>query len=417
MPAPVELALASLLPTVAYLPPDLISLANSLLSQSRAKTALLKPEEEIGRTYACAHIACERQKKRLDLELGKPTPPVKPRVYEKLYRYLDGLLTTSVPRTPTTNRVKDAVGNVSGRGSDATPDRKAQEVKTPTTSGRKRTRDEIEEKHEGSIPDFAMPMVRMMCKANGSASAVPHILVGAKAVVQEIVSRAQKRANGNLSSKRRRKTPQSADSNVSTSTASAGNESIATGKWPALLIALQLFTAARTKGVKVDDQVIKAMRETAIEAVESYVVTFCSGRQDSRPKGLAEGLQTLESNINFYMLEAEDSGWLDMEWYQNVPQGQEEEAEIDDNEEDDSDDVLVSPKKRPYKTPLRRKEKRGGKGLLDLEDDVGAAGLLPGLGTMFQPSLDWLSDERRHDYAQWKKGILKEMKSMEQAVP
>lgn len=413
MPAPVELALASLLPTVAFLPPDLISLANSLLSQSRAKAASLKPEEEIGRTYACAHIACERQKKRLDLEIGKPAPPVKPRVYEKLYRYLDGALTTSVPRTPTTNRVKDAVGNVHGSGKDdGTPSRLAQEVKTPTTSGRKRTRGEADEKKEDAVPGFVMPMIRAMCKANGIASATPHVLVGATSVVQEIVSRAQRRASGDPPSKRRRKTPQSAKSNASANTVQMESESIAMAKWPALLVALQLFTAAKMKGMEMEDASIKAMRKASIEAVKM----FYKSKKDSLPEELNEGLKKLDSNINFYLIEAEDSGWLDMEWYQNVPQGQTEEPEIEDSEDNHDSEDLVTPKKRPYKTPLRRKEKHGGKAADDLEDDVGAAGLLPGLGTMFQPAIDWLSEEKRWDYAQWKKGILKEINSMEQEV-
>lgn len=42
------------------LPSELLELAVSLLAQSRNKASSLKPEEEIARTYACAHLACER---------------------------------------------------------------------------------------------------------------------------------------------------------------------------------------------------------------------------------------------------------------------------------------------------------------------------------------------------------------------
>jgi len=53
--------LLSLLPTISLpLPPELINLAVSLLAQSRSKAANLKPDEEIARGYACAHITCER---------------------------------------------------------------------------------------------------------------------------------------------------------------------------------------------------------------------------------------------------------------------------------------------------------------------------------------------------------------------
>jgi origin recognition complex subunit 6 len=57
----VEQALTSLIPRHnGALPLELIELASSLLAQSRNKASNLKAEEEIGRTYACANIACER---------------------------------------------------------------------------------------------------------------------------------------------------------------------------------------------------------------------------------------------------------------------------------------------------------------------------------------------------------------------
>lgn len=61
MSRPVEQALNNLIPRhPGALPPELIELARSLLAQSRSIAGTLKAEEEIGRTYACANIACER---------------------------------------------------------------------------------------------------------------------------------------------------------------------------------------------------------------------------------------------------------------------------------------------------------------------------------------------------------------------
>lgn len=61
MSRPIEQALLSLLPTQnANLPPALVELAGSLLAQSRNKASTLKAEEEVARTYACAHLACDR---------------------------------------------------------------------------------------------------------------------------------------------------------------------------------------------------------------------------------------------------------------------------------------------------------------------------------------------------------------------
>lgn len=85
------------------------------------------------------------------------------------------------------------------------------------------------------------------------------------------------------------------------------------------------------------------------------------------------------------------------------------EEEAEPTHESDSDDMPVAAVRRPNKTPLRRNEKHG---MVDA-DDPGPAGLAPGLGTMFQPAVDWLSDDRRAEYARWKKTILREITMLE----
>lgn len=60
MPSAIEQALTTLVPAYNVLPPELVNLATALLSQSNAKAGSLKPEEEVARTYVCAHLACER---------------------------------------------------------------------------------------------------------------------------------------------------------------------------------------------------------------------------------------------------------------------------------------------------------------------------------------------------------------------
>lgn len=53
--------LNGLVPTLSTpLPPELLELAISLHTQSRNKASNLKAEEEIARSYACAHLACQR---------------------------------------------------------------------------------------------------------------------------------------------------------------------------------------------------------------------------------------------------------------------------------------------------------------------------------------------------------------------
>ncbi|KAH8678244.1 origin recognition complex subunit 6-domain-containing protein [Xylariales sp. PMI_506] len=87
-----EPTLLSLLPSAASLPQPLVELASSLLAQSRHNASTLKAEEEVARTYACAHIACERLKTTLDLPPIQARPPVQPRIYKRLYTHLDHIL-------------------------------------------------------------------------------------------------------------------------------------------------------------------------------------------------------------------------------------------------------------------------------------------------------------------------------------
>lgn len=57
----IEKVLSGLLPTYNNdLPPELVNLSITLLTQSRSYASSLKPEEEIARPYACAEIACNR---------------------------------------------------------------------------------------------------------------------------------------------------------------------------------------------------------------------------------------------------------------------------------------------------------------------------------------------------------------------
>jgi origin recognition complex subunit 6 len=268
MPSPVELSLSSLVPTLSPIPDELTNLATSLLAQSRAKAANLKPEEEIGRTYACCHIACQRLGSRLALEIATPAPPVKPRVYNKLHTYLNSVLKTTASK----------------------PAKAAAQTRTQTQT-------QTQTKQAPNTP--------------ASQSTTRSAILG-----DRISARADSSKNG--------------------------------------LDGSSTVTTPRSRKRK-------------------------AGDLGGRPAEQIDG--TLDDSPSRQLVE-ENQGDHDME----------------------DVDAGITPAKRPSKTPLRRKEKHNG---LD-EDELGAAGILPGLGTMFQPAVDWLSDDRRTNYAHWKKAILRE---------
>ncbi|KAK5112668.1 hypothetical protein LTR85_011179 [Meristemomyces frigidus] len=281
MPTPIELALSSLLPTLSPLPTELVDLATSLLAQSRSRASTLKPEEEIGRTYACCHIACERLGKKLALEIGKPAPPVQPRVYGKLKTYLGSTLRTAV---------------------------------TPKGRGR------VEDKLVGT----SSPAKQVLGHGRSSAQATP--------------------------------------------TKSAAGTPVTARK--------------------------ETRRSAQPTPVKGLAALPSSGRK--RKLDAVEPAEQADAAAPTAALTAE---------------GALHGTEQDDDGDDDDGEERATPVTRPSKTPLRRKEKHAK--FDDGLEDVGAAGLLPGLGTMFQSAVDWLSDERRAEYAMWKKGIMRDIAVIE----
>ncbi|KAL1900472.1 hypothetical protein Cpir12675_000944 [Ceratocystis pirilliformis] len=84
------------------IPPQLVDLAGSLVVQSRQRASTLKAEEEIARSYCCAHLACDRLKIALNLPPIEPRPPIPPRVYKRLYTHLDNVLPKTAMRVNAT---------------------------------------------------------------------------------------------------------------------------------------------------------------------------------------------------------------------------------------------------------------------------------------------------------------------------
>ena len=381
MPTPIELTLSSLLPTVSFLPPELIALSTSLLAQSRSKAASLKPEEEIGRTYACCHIACQRLGHKLALEIAKPAPPVKPRVYNKLHTYLNSVLkTTATPRTPNAKRTeyklqyetpkKRINGNANAQAAAVTVATPAAKSNASATPGK-----------DQEVTVYIMPLIRHICKTFEVPEAAPHVYAGVSSVLR-------------VTTTERPETPPSKRRKITSEDDLNGRLHV--GMVPALILTLFIAVYGKMYGSDLAED-----PEFCLKAVE-ITREYCEKNQKS------DGYQHKEDeDMSEYIKDFNERAldeWLNMEWYENVPSVEAEAGAEDDKEEDIADEPLT-PRKRPAaKTPLRRKEKHGN----IEDDDMGAAGLLPGLGTMFQPAIDWLSDERRAEYAQWKKQILRE---------
>ncbi|KAI0909374.1 origin recognition complex, subunit 6 [Ustulina deusta] len=181
-----EPTLYSLLPSHATaLPQPLLDLSASLLAQSRHTAGALKVDEEVARSYACAHIACERLKISLDLPPIQVRPPIPPRLYKRLYAHLDNVLpSTSLAkpnrtRTPTSKaRESGLFGSAQRTPSRATPTKDASLAKfrspatargdaTPTKSASKPPRLPAKRKAGGlnsTLPAWIRPAIQLLCK-------------------------------------------------------------------------------------------------------------------------------------------------------------------------------------------------------------------------------------------------------------
>ncbi|RYC54564.1 hypothetical protein CHU98_g11648 [Xylaria longipes] len=202
-----EPTLYSLLPSYSTaLPQPLLELASSLLAQSRHSAGALKVDEEVARSYACAHIACERLKISLDLPPIQVRPPIPPRLYKRLYAHLDNVLpSTSLSRpgrirTPT-SKAKEAglglFGSAQRIPSRGTPTKESSLAKfrspaatrgdgTPTKSASKPPPLPAKKKAGGlnsTLPAWIRPTIQLLCKELDQELIGRTVLAGMQTIV------------------------------------------------------------------------------------------------------------------------------------------------------------------------------------------------------------------------------------------
>ncbi|KAG2416745.1 hypothetical protein HFD88_007961 [Aspergillus terreus] len=438
---PVEQALATLLPTHANdLPPDLVSLSLSLVAQSRSFSASLKPEEEIARPYACAEIACKRLTRALKLPPLMGHPPCPPRVYKKLYAFLDRSLSTSIsgprrsgslstPGTPSRSASGPATPTKDGRIT-RTPSKKAAATprglqNTPTKPTPLKTTSTIHPTHSRSqtpqkptyvrpnglststiIPDapaWVMASIRNVCKTLStpaprtnewsrppiSRTLPPHIFAGVSSVLYFISGAA---TNGD----------EDLDEELLEFL-----EPVTTAKDPendedfkelvnALVVAVYFLALARRRSPasetdgeprKLDKKTFAEMRQTALVSV-----------------GLPSTERRHRDDVDQWIALIMEQNWANgKEWFENIPRAGELDGEDAYLSGDGADEEYDGGRNKRLKTgSLFARSTRKG--------------LLPGLGTMMQDRVDWLSDDRREDYIEWKGDIMARIAQMEKAA-
>src|SRR2546423_6422331 len=376
----VETSLSNLLPTLNdVLPPELVHLATSLLAQSRTRISL-KQTEEIGRPYACAEIACNRLQSKLKLPSTHGRPPLPPKMYAKMLALMENGLQAQKPtRVKTTAGKQTASLDSSPAKGPSAPRRQGPDhemegstsaVTTPvTTTGKKvvfagkiSARKPAGTEHEEEAPEWVMPLIRRLCAAFTTPTLPPHVYTGTCVVLK------------------------------------------LAGLWPlsdskqehefrntvsAMTIAIYFMVLTKMQRGKITPEVYLDRCEKAMQVAEEMG---------------SDGLS--RHSVDDWIKRMNDEGWCRrQDWWDSVPENvMDAPAQTDGDAVDDLDeesDVMCSKHKR------RR--------LIDSDQPEGdnEGVLLPGLGTMMQDAVDFLSEERMLDYLEWKEGVLKRIKQME----
>ncbi|KAI9672039.1 MAG: hypothetical protein M1829_004583 [Trizodia sp. TS-e1964] len=360
----IEQALNGMIPAHnGPLPPDLVELATSLLAQSRTAAGNLKADEEIARSYACANIACERLKQILNLPKISPQPPCPPRVYAKLYAYLESAMPSRSTRGPY------GAPTITPKPSPSKPRlTPSKPLSAPSTPSRKRKSGLRHETAHPEVPAWIMPTIRYLCKVLNAPAAPPHILAG----VTSILTLPAPFLSNNT------KAPHADKKD----------------KIPALIIAVYFFIKTRLLGEAAEAGDYQAQRRLLMKILVA---------EDSPAKDVQEKIVT--DDVDAWLREISERGWLRLDWFGNVVEGSGLEIHSDESEETQMEAQAAHSEMNAAQRTLLASKKHA------------RPMLLPGLRTMMQDELDYLSAARRLDYLSWKKDIMKRIEDIEKKQP
>ncbi|KAK1999772.1 origin recognition complex subunit 6 [Colletotrichum falcatum] len=362
----IEQTLLSLMPTHgSTLPPSLVELAGSLLAQSRHRASTLKADEEVGRLYACAHIACDRLKITLDLPPIEPRPPIPPRIYKRLYSHLDNILpNASLNRTPGKNgtprhRQRHGVDSPVRTPHRPTPTKErslaqfrsgnpASGPNTPTKS----TGKAVYPSDKSGLHFWIQPTIRFLCKETGQRQLGPTMLAGMEYIVVPGGRRTR-------------------DAWVRANLA-------------ALCGAVFFFVTQQVKKLKtgedeVGSEAYKPERDRILDLIAKARASVGSRGMDEDEAW--EGWAPVTAKeFDDAVQQVTDRGWLDADWYLSL------------SDIIEAGDVIADSRRQAedhYRAPVR------------------------GADSMFQDRYDFLSEKKRKEYRTWKEGILRRIESME----
>ncbi|KAI0469290.1 origin recognition complex, subunit 6 [Xylaria cf. heliscus] len=377
-----EPTLYSLLPSYSTaLPQPLLELASSLLAQSRHSAGALKVDEEVARSYACAHIACERLKISLDLPPIQVRPPIPPRLYKRLYAHLDNVLpSTSLTRlgrtrTPT-SKAKEAslFGSAQRIPSRGTPTKESSLAKfrspaaaradaTPTKSASKPPPLPAKKKAGGlnsTLPAWIRPTIQLLCKELDQELIGRTVLAGMQTIVAPHGRQTKDQwVNDHL-------TP--------------------------LLAAVYCLVAGKlyvlVHGRDLDDKQYSRIRKSILNVLEQAQEKIAVLGMDEDELWIGWSDVT-SKDVDKAMAEIIKRGWQKDEWFDGF-EGMVKRSELDAKNSGDDVDPENEDSRISEKLHVHRAD------------------------TMFQSRWD-MTDQKRREYREWEDGIMQQIGEMERS--
>ncbi|KAK2746971.1 hypothetical protein FQN57_002543 [Myotisia sp. PD_48] len=443
----IEQALVTLLPALAEeLPQELIQLASSLLAQSRSSGTSLKPEMEIARPYACAEIACKRLAKLLNLPSTSSRPPCPPRIYKKLYAYLEQSLTSTtssskrpaadIPQRRVSTRIQNKtypsatdliqtskpiststhLETVSNTTSTSNPANRSTLPQKPQAKGPPLKRS-AHQSSTGTIkdaPKWTIAVIRKLChtfsiqtatsspnsRPKSAPTFVPHIFSGLSTILSEL-------PNLDFNDELKAFMAPALDHLHKPNITRGQSMQEHSNRISTLIIAVYLLVLQERVCPVDESKPADESTELDIDTLEEIKSTAldCIGL----PKSDVYGNET-SIDVNRWLDILFTDDWVNQqEWFRNIPppsiQGDPDTGTKRrfDEEIDGGDQRVTIPSKRSMNHQTRQDviPSLSARDRYILENT-----LLPGLGTMMHAQIHWLSDEKKYHFASWRDRIL-----------
>lgn len=230
------------------------------------------------------------------------------------------------------------------------------------------------------VPQWVMTAIRALCKTFKKPEAAPHIFAGVSSVLRAHRTDADELELQRTPSRKRKKLSDTTRSPVT-------NVSIGEEHLTALIAVITFYTLPELEEAPDREEYLN-QRKLAVETLAMF--------EPRRPRDK----KYMINDIELFMREAQN-GWLDMDWYRNILDDRRANGSIADDETQSSEDELAD----------------------GVDEDMGMfneaaaqkheVSIRRGFGTMFSDAVDWLSEDRKADYIQWKKKVLAKIAEIE----